>query len=437
MTPDFFASVAEMPSATYAEQVFLGGIIESQHRYAEFRDVLAAADFTLEKHKLIWAACGKLYQAGSQIDRVTLYYAFSPQERETVGGLSGLAELDQLEVVNLESYAALIRQAAIKRRLILGANEIVNAACQQGASADEMIERARAMVQGLEQGAAPGGEFLNPEEVIQDAGGIDAYLRQGSEAGIPLPWPRVQSLVGGLQPGDLAILAADTGRGKTAAALNIALRASEHGYGTAVFSLEMTRRQLLNRLMALSGHFNSYVFRQHSRTLVDLHLIGESAGHLADLPLWIRDATGCTVSGLVGAVQRLRAKRDVRLVVVDYLQLMSGDGRSRVEQVAAIARGLKNAAMDLRLPIVALSQLSRDHSKNKATPELHDLKESSEIEQAANMVMFLHGETVYSTMPSELLPIDLIIAKQRDGQSRVKIPLLFRADCGYFQEVER
>jgi replicative DNA helicase len=424
MSTPLQAPIAELPSATYAESAFIAGIFESSHRYVEFRDVLAPADFALEKHKLVWLACGRLYQAGSKIDRVTLWHALSPQERDSIGGLTGLSEIDCIEVVALESYAALIRQAAIKRRLILGANELVIAACQHGASADEMIERARGMVQSIEVSASSGSEFQTPLDVIQDAGGIDAYLRQGSEAGIPLPWPRVQSLVGGLQPGDLAILAADTGRGKTAAALNIALRAAELGYGTAVFSLEMTRRQLLNRLMALSGHFNSYVFRQQNRSLVDLHLIGESAGHLADLPLWIRDATGCTVSGLVGAVQRLRAKRDVRLVVVDYLQLMAGDGRSRVEQVAAIARGLKNAAMELKLPIVALSQLSRDHSKNKSTPELHDLKESSEIEQAANMVMFLHGETVYSTIPSELLPIDLIIAKQR-------------ADCGYFAEADR
>jgi replicative DNA helicase len=293
------------------------------------------------------------------------------------------------------------------------------------------------MVQHLEAEATNGAEFLTPLGVIEDAGGIDAYLRVGTEAGVPLPWPRVQELVGGLQPGDLAILAADTGRGKTAAALNIALHTSERGYGTAIFSLEMSRRQVLNRLMALAGRFNGYLFRSRHRTMMDDHHIAEAAGQLSDLPLWIRDSTGCTVSGLIGAIQRLRSKHEVRLIVVDYLQLMSGDGRSRVEQVAGIARGLKNAAMELRIPIIALSQLSRDHSKTKATPELHDLKESSEIEQAANLVMFLHGETTYSTIPSELLPIDLIVAKQRDGQARVKVPLLFQADCGHFVEVER
>lgn len=424
----------ELPSATFAESAFLTGILESSHRYAEFRDVLSPGDFVLEKHKLVWSACGRIYDAGGKIDRVTLWHALSPQERESIGGLTGLSEIDSLEIVNLESYAVLIRQAAIKRRLILGANTLIATACQHNTSADAAIEQARGMVQSLEISASSGSEFATPLDVIQDAGGIDAYLRQGSEAGIPLPWPRVQELIGGFQPGDLVILAADTGRGKTAAALNIAMSVAERGYGTAVFSLEMTKRQLLNRLMALSGHFNSYVFRQRERTLIDLHLIGEASGRLAEIPLWIRDATGCTVSGLVGAVQRLRAKHDIKLVIVDYLQLMAGDGRSRVEQVAAIARGLKNAAMELRLPILALSQLSREHSKTKSTPELHDLKESSEIEQAANIVLFLHGETVYSTIPSELLPIDLIIAKQRDGQSRMKIPFLFRADCGFFQE---
>jgi replicative DNA helicase len=119
------------------------------------------------------------------------------------------------------------------------------------------------------------------------------------------------------------------------------------------------------------------------------------------------------------------------------LQLASGDGRSRYEQVSAVVRGLKNAAMELDLPIMALSQFSRDHSKNKTTPELHDLKETGEIENAAQLVLFIHGQTKYETRPTEFLPLELIVAKQRDGPSHLTIPMLFRADCGWFVEAER
>ncbi len=425
-----------LPSAPYAERVFIGGLFVAPHRFTEFRDVLAVADFTVEKHRLIFAACLKLYERGSAIDRVMVYQALSDEDRVRIGGLSGLAEIDAPEILNLESYVQQIRDAAVKRRLILGARKIALTACDRDTSAEIALEKARTFVQDLEASAKDGeSEFLTPMGVIEDAGGIDNYLRVGSSSGVPLPWPKVEAIIGGLQPGDLAILAADTGRGKTAAALNIALRTAENRMGTAIFSMEMTRRQVMNRLMSLSGRFNSFLFRQKDRRREDENRIYAAASYLTDLPLYIRDSTGGRVAGIIGSIQRLRAKREVKLIIVDYLQLLSGDGRSRAEIVGGIARGLKNAAMELKVPILALSQLSRDHSKAKTEPELHDLRESGDIEQAANIVLFLHGETTYSVLPSELLPIDMIVAKQRDGQAKIKIPLMFQADCGHFQEV--
>lgn len=429
-----------LPSNTYAERMLLGALLARCDRYGEFRDILSPADFTTEKHRTIWRAFGTLYAAGTRIDRVTLYGILQPDDRERVGGLSGISELDEgmPEIFHLEDYAKLIRDAAIRRRLIVAAADLTNLASEGKDPADVVLTRAHEVIRNLESEASADTEFRSPEQVIADAGGLDEYLREGTQVGVPFPWAELQSLTGGLQPGDLAIVAGDTGRGKTALAINLCLYAAERQFGTAIFSMEMTRRQVLNRLMALSGRFNSRVFRPgFERGLcVERDIMG-AASHLSEIPLWIRDTSGCTVAGLIGGLQRLRAKRPVSLVVVDYLQLMKGDGRSRVEQVGSVARGLKNAAMELGVPIVALSQLTRDPSKTKAAPELHDLKESSEIEQAANLVLFLHGETTYSTLPSELLPIDLIVAKQRDGQAKIKLPMLFRADCGHFIEAAR
>lgn len=425
-----------LPEATYAEQVLIQAILWEPHRISEVVDVLAPEDFTLEKHRIIWAIMLKLHQSGARIEAPAIYMAMSEQQRESVGGIAALAEFVAVQILQIQPYVAKIRDVAIRRRLILGARKLLLGACEQSASADEILTDARALVMGLESRAEAGDEFMTPTEAIQDAGGIDAYLRQGAEAGIPFPWEAIQSSTGGMMPGDLIILAADTGRGKTAAALNLALYAAERGYGMAIFSMEMSRRQLLNRLMSLAGRFNSFVFKQRERRVMEEHDIARAAGQICDLPLYIRDSSACTVPKIISGVQRLRARgREVRMVVVDYLQLLTGEGRSRTEIVGGIARGLKNAAMELGVPVIALSQLSRDHSKCKTIPELHDLRESGDIEQAANMVLFLHGETSYSAMPNELLPIDMYIAKQRDGQARIRVPLLFRADCGYFQEV--
>ena len=198
----------------------------------------------------------------------------------------------------------------------------------------------------------------------------------------------------------------------------------------------MSKRQLINRMLSYAGSFNSALLRRANWTLMDHHDVGNAAADLCDWPIYISDSSSGTVAGLVGAVTRMRAKKAIGLVIVDYLQLMTGPGRSRVEQVGSVARGLKNAAMELNVPIIALSQLSRDHQKNKTTPELQDLRESGDIEQAANAVLMLHGTTAYESQPTELLPLDLIIAKMRDGAANYKIPLMFRADCGRFTEVE-
>jgi len=426
-----------LPSDIYAERVLVGSLLLRGERFCEFRDVLTAGDLTTEKNKTVWSAFCRCQESGTPIDRATVYSALTPAERERVGGISGLLDLDDQmpEIIHLEAYAAAVRDAAIKRRLVVAAANIQAQAALPGTTAAGLIETARKAIAGVAGGAGPSGEFASPVEIIDAAGGLDGYMRLCQITGIPLPWPKVQRAVIGLQPGDLAIVAGTTGRGKTAFAVNLALHAARSGCGVAFFSLEMTRRQVLNRLMSLVGFFNSRVFRQQEPlTVVQERDILHAAGEVGELPVWIRDSAALTVSGLIGGIQRLRAKRDVRLVVVDYLQLVTGEGRSRVEQVGSVARGLKNAALELSIPIVALSQFNRDSSKTKAVPELHDLKESSEIEQAANLALFLHGETHYQSAPNELLPIDLLVAKQRDGAADLKIEMLFRPDCGLFVE---
>lgn len=427
---------AGLPSNVYAERMVLGSIQLHGERFGEFADVLTVTDFAVEKHQRIWAAFRRLHAAGSTIDRVTVAADLHGRgELEAVDGLAYLASLDDgmPELYNLESYVRIVADKSARRQLIHAAHGLIQRACLGEESTAELLEAAAGMSRLSADSRHP---MQSPLDVIQEAGGIDAFLAEGGATGVQYPVARLTGATGGMQPGDLVIVAAGTGRGKTAFALWCAMHAAKLSVGVAIQSLEMSRRQLINRMLASAGGFNSSILRRGNWSLLDHHSIGVAAADVCDWPIYISDSSSGTVAGLVGAVTRMRAKQPIGLVIVDYLQLMTGPGRSRVEQVGAVARGLKNAAMELNLPIIALSQLSRDHQKNKTTPELQDLRESGDIEQAANAVLFLHGSTAYDSQPSELLALDLIVAKMRDGAANYKIPLTFRADCGRFSEVE-
>ena len=425
-----------LPSDPYAERMVLGSILLNGTQYPQYGSLLAPDDFSSDSHSRIWRCYLRLYEAGVAIDRVTVATDMSTRgELESIGGITALAYLDDglPELYNLESYVRIVADKATRRRLILSANSLIQRASTGIESTAELIEAASGLSALSVSTADP---MQSPLDCIQDAGGIDAYLAEGRLLGLQWPVARLTASTGGMMPGDLVIVAAGTGRGKTAFALWCALHAATKGAGVAVQSLEMSKRQLINRMLSHCGSYNSSLLRRGNLSIADQHAICTSAADLCDLPIYISDSTSGTVSGLIGSVTRMRTKKQIGLVIVDYLQLMTGPGRSRVEQVGSVARGLKNAAMELGLPIMALSQLSRDHQKAGTTPQLQDLRESGDIEQAANAVLMLHGTTAYESQPTELLPLDLIVAKMRDGAANYKIPLMFRADCGRFIEVD-
>jgi replicative DNA helicase len=336
---------------------------------------------------------------------------------------------------DLASYVALVREKAVRRRLVIALDAIAKRAGDAAEANDALLASARHALDGCDDG--PDEEFLTPLEILERAGGLAGHLEAFRRSGVPLPYPALQRCVGGLFPGDLAILAGTTGGGKTAFALSIAHHLAQMGEGVVIFSMEMSRAAILNRICALHGQWNSK-WVKHEMEDWQRDRVARSYADVSEMPIYVRDASGNTVYGLIGACRRLMAKRSISLVVVDYLQLMTGEGRDRVHQVGSVARGLKNAAMDLERPVLALSQFSRPPKGAEGrAPALTDLKESSEIEQAANLVLLLHGEARYDVRPDEPLPWDCMIAKQRDGISGVKIPYLWRKDCGLFTEVER
>jgi replicative DNA helicase len=430
--------INQLPCSRLAEATVLGALITDPALFAQYADVLTEQHFTLEKSRIVFACAVALHRQGRVVDRVTVSQQLIDDGTiEAAGGLSYVADLTSSpEILNLDHWVGILSDKLIRRNAIAAAQALASSAASPEVSTDDVMRRARGIVQELD--TRPIVDFVHPLDLIERAGGLGPYLDQFRSSGLRFPWPRLTEMTGGIFPSDLAILAAGTGRGKTAWALNYAHYLAQCGHGVAVFSLEMRAAQILNRLAALQGRWNT-AWLKHD---LDVHRRDRMARSYADLAemstlLAIRDAPGCTLHSLVGSIRRLQARQPVHLVIVDYLQLMTGDGRSRVEQVGSVARGLKLAAMELDVPILALSQFSREHQKaGGKTPELHDLKESSEIEQAANLVIFLHGETRYEQVASEYLDIDCIVAKQRDGAANFKIPMVFRADCGLFLEAE-
>lgn len=427
-----------LPSNVQAERLILGAIQLDGTRMGEFRDVLTVSDFSIEKHRLLWRRMVELHDGGHHIDRMTVANALNDKhELEAVDGLSYLASLDDglPDLHNLEAYAAILREKTSRREVIYRAQQAMAAAFDSAQPLDAILERWQSATTDLDPN--PRQDFQTPAEIVEANGGLVGHLEAFRASGLGLPYPRLQRCVGGLFPGELAVLAAVTGGGKTAFALNLALGVAQMGEPVAIFSMEMQGAAITNRLAAMVGEWNSAMVR-HEMDPMQRDRVSRGYADACDLPIYIRDYQGTTVYGLIAAIKRLRQKVRVSLVVVDYLQLMSADGRSRTEEVSAIARGLKNAAMELKLPILALSQFRRpDHGGETRRPELRDLKESSEIEQAANLVIFLHGERRFDVKPSELLPWDLIVAKQREGAASLTIPYLWRKDCGRFYEVER
>lgn len=279
----------------------------------------------------------------------------------------------------------------------------------------------------------PGPEFHTPGQIISAAGGLLAYLESKNRRGVLTPWAALNRTTGGFHPGELIVLAAATSKGKTAFSLNIALHvARQKKTAVSIFSMEMSESEVNDRLLCLAGPLDSQILRRR----VDENAIERAADTIADLPLFIMDHSACTVKLIHDSVSKLKAEQAVDLVVVDYLQLMASTRRygTRAEEVGALSRGLKRSAQALQIPFLVLSQLNRSSGREKRFPELFDLRESGSIENDANVVLFLHSQQEYKDAPVPVVPIDLIIAKQRNGPSGIRLPMVFRVNSGRFEE---
>jgi len=441
-TPDL-ALEKGLPANTEAERLILGCILLDDSLYPQVAGSLSADDFHLEAHRRIFLRMGELYERGERIDRVTVAHELQRHgQLESCGGLSYLVSLDEglPQGLNLESYIRIVRDKATLRRLIFTAQKVIDRCLLGEEDPDQILASAEESLLRLGESRVSSG-LLTPREVIEGyPGGINAFLDPNQRIkGISTGFLKFDEMTGGLHPGELIILAARPAMGKTAMALNIAQHVAmgRQPRPVAIFSLEMARESLLTRLLCATARVNSHKYRAGYLNADERRRLSLAATQLVEAPLFLDDTPSINLMDMHAKLRRLKAEHGVALVIVDYLQLMSGRGRyeNRVQEISALSRGLKLMAKELEVPMLVLSQLNRapDLRDGDHRPQLSDLRESGSIEQDADLVAFIFREEVYKPDRADLRgKAELIIAKQRNGPTG-KVHLLFIKELTKFE----
>ena len=423
-----------LPCNLDAERFVLGSILMDDSHFVQVAGTIEGDDFSLEKHRRIFHRMGELNHRGERIDRVTLANELLRyNELESCDGLSYLVSLDDglPRIFNLDSYVRIVKDKSILRRIIFTSQHLMNRCMVGEEDPQQILAGAEESLLKLGDSQAKSG-LASPKQVIEEyQGGLNAFLDPSKRIkGISTGYTKLDEMTGGLHAGELIILAARPSMGKTALALNIAQHvATRLNETVAVFSLEMSKESLLTRLLCASARVDSQRFRAGYLNQDERRKLQTAAAQLVEAPLFIDDTAGASLMEMHAGLRRLQQQRKLGLVVVDYLQLMSGRGRfeNRNQEISAISRGMKLLAKELNVPMLVLSQLSRapETRQGDHRPQLSDLRESGSIEQDADLVAFIFREEVYKRDREDLRGMaELLISKQRNGPIG-KVDLVF------------
>lgn len=412
-----------LPVSLDAEKFCLGEALKG--RFDLVAGALSADDFGIENHRRIFNRMGEIATRGERVDYVTVAAELERQgQLESVGGLSYLVSLDDgvPAIVNLDSYLRMVQDSAALRRLIVQSSHFAEMCSNGSYTAEEAIQAAG----NLSQIAAPrnGHDWSTPTGIIEADGGLQAYFspmrRNGS---IQTGWLRLDALLCGLQPKDLVYLAARPSMGKTAAALQIAISAAKQDRKVAIFSLEMSKRALTDRMLCSLSRVDLQKFRSGFLNSDERIRLMRAASHLDGLEIHIEDSGADTIAAQRAALRKLASKiGKIDLVIVDHAQLMSGSGRSsRNDDLSEVSRGFKLSAGEVGATFLVLSQLSRRcEERPDKRPMLSDLRESGSLEQDADVVCFIFREEVYKRDQEHLRGLaEFHVAKQRQGPTGV------------------
>jgi replicative DNA helicase len=436
--------VERLPHEPEAERAVLGAILLDPSSLLMVLENLRDEEFYVEAHRIVYAACIRLHERGQAADLLTVTNHLREEgQLERVGGAAYLSSLvDSLpDVANAAHYGAIVHDKSVKRRLINAAQRILTTCSMDHGEAREAVESAQRDVYHIAEDTLAGG-------LVHIKGLAQNELRHLEESrsthstltGLDTGFVRLNELTSGLQRKDLVILAARPSMGKTSLGVNICMHAALRGQlRVAIFSLEMAAEQLVRRMLSGEGRIDQKRLTGGYLAKSDWPKLEMAAQALQDGDIWIDDTPGITVLELSAKARRLKQERGLDLVMVDYLQLMSGGVRftSRTEEVSAISRGLKGVAKDLDVPLLVLSQLSRQPERRGGDhrPQLSDLRESGSIEQDADVVMFIVRPSVYDREVDDPRKAELIVAKQRNGPIG-DIDLVFQHEYTRFENAD-
>ena len=413
------------PASIEAEQAVLGAMLLKPDAVTTAAEELSADDFYRETHRLIFEAMMELKERTEPVDLVTLTEQLKKADKlAKIGGIPALSLIANSvpTAANVHYHARIVHEKAQLRSLINAATEIASAAYESADEVEDIMDNAEKRILAVSSGKRS-KDFVPLQEILLDTlEQIDArYNNKGSITGLPTGFTELDHLTAGLQKSDLILVAARPSMGKTAFTLNIAahvvLRAKEP---VAFFSLEMSKEQLVQRLLCSEGRIDSQRLRVGELEEKEWGDLIDTANRLSAAPLYIDDTPGITVMELRSKARRLKAEHGLSLIVIDYLQLMQGraskNGDNRQQEISEISRSLKALARELNVPVIALSQLSRSvESRQIKRPMLSDLRESGSLEQDADIVMFLYREDYYDPETENKNITEVIIAKHRNG----------------------
>ena len=433
------------PQNVDAEMSLLGAVLIDEEVLADITEHVKPKDFYDKRHAMIYDAIMRLYEKNKPVDLLTLTDELKrKKELDEIGGSAYLTELTNYvpTAAHAESYAEIVAQKAVRRRLIKASGEISELGYDEATSTQELLQQAEAELfavsdQSLKQ------DLTSLESILTDSFDRleELHRNKGQLRGVRTGYRDLDNMTAGLQRSDLIILAARPAMGKTTLVTNLMYNVATIAKQSVLFfSLEMSKEQLVDRMLADASGVDSWNIRTGNLSDEDFSKLSEAMGEMAEAPIFIDDTPGLSVLEMRTKARRAAHDQPLGLIIIDYLQLMQGSGRhdgNGVQEVSEISRGLKLIARELNVPVIALSQLSRTvENRSPQIPQLADLRESGSIEQDADIVMFIYREAYYNPDTERENITDLIIAKHRNGPVG-KVELYFHPERLRFMSLDR
>jgi replicative DNA helicase len=425
-----------------AEQAVLGGILLDPEAIGRVAEMLQPESFSLRSHQTIYKAVLTLHSEGKPTDLMTVTTWLSDQKLlEKAGGQLGLTRLLERTVsaTNIDQYGLLISDKQTRRNLIESAYEIIKLAEDTSQPLETVIQKSEEQIANISQGKSQQDLVSIGETLIDTFQEIEDRSESKIPPGVPCGFYDLDAMTGGFQRSDLIIVAGRPSMGKTALAVQFGFKIAKKGLPVAVFSLEMSKGQLVQRLLAGEAKIESTRLRSGNIQQDEWEPLTEAISKLAELPIFIDDTSNPTVNEIKKKAQKLQAENDGKLglILIDYLQLMDGGSDNRVQELSRITRGLKGMAKDLNVPVIVLSQLNRSvEQRTNKRPMMSDLRESGSTEQDADLIMMIYRDDYYNSNSSEAGVAEIILTKHRNGPTGT-VKLLFDSQFTQFKNMAR